>query len=105
MTKSEIHAVFTAGFATIAGLIRRLLVMSIILFFQIANQPGSDLAAYTGFGISASQLLSASVMAAPASLAIAKLLYPETEKSQTKAGDIKVPKGSVEIVKFFTHSF
>jgi pyrimidine nucleoside transport protein len=33
-------------------------------------------------------------MAAPASLALAKLLYPETEKSQTKAGDIKVPKGS-----------
>ncbi|KZS13466.1 Solute carrier family 28 member 3 [Daphnia magna] len=73
MTKSEIHAVFTAGFATIAG---------------------SDLAAYTAFGISASQLLSASVMAAPVALAVSKLLYPETEKSQTKARDIKVPKGS-----------
>ncbi|KAI9560233.1 hypothetical protein GHT06_014247 [Daphnia sinensis] len=73
MTKSEIHALFTAGFATIAG---------------------SDLAAYTAFGISASQLLSASVMAAPVALAVSKLLYPETEKSQTKARDIKVPKGS-----------
>jgi pyrimidine nucleoside transport protein len=33
-------------------------------------------------------------MAAPAALALAKLFYPETEKSQTKAGDIKMPKGS-----------
>jgi pyrimidine nucleoside transport protein len=55
---------------------------------------GSVLAAYISFGISASQLLSASVMAAPAALALAKLFYPETEKSQTKAGDIKMPKGS-----------
>ncbi|KZS13467.1 Solute carrier family 28 member 3 [Daphnia magna] len=73
MTKSEIHAVMVGGFATIAG---------------------SVLAAYISFGISASQLLSASVMAAPAALALAKLFYPETEKSQTKAGDIKVPKGT-----------
>lgn len=53
------------------------------------------MAAYISFGISASQLLSASVMAAPAALALSKLLYPETEKSQTKAGDIHVPKGFV----------
>merc|ERR1719234_1150107 len=45
MTKSEIHAVMTGGFATIAG---------------------SVLAAYISFGIDASHLLSASVMSAPA---------------------------------------
>lgn len=47
--------VMTGGFATIAG---------------------SVLAAYISFGISASHLLSASVMSAPAALSMAKLMYP-----------------------------
>ena len=64
MTKSEIHAVMTGGFATIAG---------------------SVLAAYISFGIDASHLLSASVMSAPAALAFSKLFYPETKKSKTSA--------------------
>ncbi|KAM9206923.1 solute carrier family 28 member 3 isoform 1-T1 [Dugong dugon] len=58
VTRSELHAVMTAGFATIAG---------------------SVLGAYISFGVSASHLLTASVMSAPASLAIAKLFWPETE--------------------------
>ncbi|NXF93556.1 S28A3 protein, partial [Eubucco bourcierii] len=58
ITKSELHAVMTAGFATIAG---------------------SVLGAYISFGVSASHLLTASVMSAPASLAISKLFWPETE--------------------------
>ncbi len=75
MTKSELHAVMTGGFATIAG---------------------SVLGAYISFGIDASHLLSASVMSAPAALAIAKLFYPETEESHTKtADDMKLPKGYV----------
>ncbi|UYV76266.1 SLC28A3 [Cordylochernes scorpioides] len=45
--------------------------------------------------ISASHLLSASVMSAPAALAYAKLLYPESEESVTLAKDIRVEKGSV----------
>jgi len=49
----------TGGFATIAGTV---------------------LAAYISFGIDAAQLISASVMAAPAALAFSKLFYPETEK-------------------------
>ncbi|EFX87746.1 hypothetical protein DAPPUDRAFT_22032, partial [Daphnia pulex] len=73
MTKSELHAVMTGGFATIAG---------------------GVLAAFISFGISASHLLSASVMSAPAALAFSKLFYPESEKSQTKAGDVKIPKGT-----------
>ncbi|XP_071829074.1 solute carrier family 28 member 3-like [Apostichopus japonicus] len=73
MTKSELHAVMTGGFATIAG---------------------SVLGAYIAFGISASHLLSASVMSAPAALAIAKLFYPETEKSRFKTmEEIDLPKG------------
>ncbi|XP_069737255.1 solute carrier family 28 member 3 [Phaenicophaeus curvirostris] len=59
VTKSELHAVMTAGFSTIAG---------------------SVLGAYISFGVSASHLLTASVMSAPASLATSKLFWPETEK-------------------------
>lgn len=62
LTKSELHSVMTGGFATIAG---------------------GVMAAYIAFGIPAEHLLSASVMSAPAALAVSKLLYPETEKPQT----------------------
>ncbi len=63
LTRAELHAVMTGGFATIAG---------------------GVMAAYIAFGIPAEHLLSASVMSAPAALAVSKLLYPETEKPQTQ---------------------
>ncbi|XP_026530504.1 solute carrier family 28 member 3 [Notechis scutatus] len=73
VTKSELHAIMTAGFATIAG---------------------SVLGAYISFGVSASHLLTASVMSAPAALAVAKLFWPETEKPQINAQrDTKMEKG------------
>ncbi|XP_017261483.1 sodium/nucleoside cotransporter 1 [Kryptolebias marmoratus] len=73
MTKSEIHAVMTGGFATIAG---------------------SVMGAFISFGIDASSLISASVMAAPCALAISKLSYPETEESHfTSEKNIKVSCG------------
>lgn len=72
MTKSELHAVMTGGFATIAG---------------------SVLAAYISFGVDASHLLSASVMSAPAALAFAKLFYPETKQTRTSFKDIRIEKG------------
>ncbi|XP_031603153.1 sodium/nucleoside cotransporter 1 [Oreochromis aureus] len=73
MTKSEIHAVMTGGFATIAG---------------------SVMGAFISFGIDASSLISASVMAAPCALAISKLSYPETEESRFKSKqNIKVASG------------
>uniref|UniRef100_A0A3Q4N2V4 Solute carrier family 28 member 1 n=1 Tax=Neolamprologus brichardi TaxID=32507 RepID=A0A3Q4N2V4_NEOBR len=73
MTKSEIHAVMTGGFATIAG---------------------SVMGAFISFGIDASSLISASVMAAPCALAISKLSYPETEESCFKSKqNIKVASG------------
>jgi len=63
MTISELHAVMTGGFATIAG---------------------GVLAAYVSFGISPRHLIAASVMSAPAALAISKIMYPETEVSPTQ---------------------
>ncbi|XP_029992728.1 sodium/nucleoside cotransporter 1 [Sphaeramia orbicularis] len=64
MTKSEIHAVMVGGFATIAG---------------------SVMGAFISFGIDASSLISASVMAAPCVLAMSKLSYPETKESPFKS--------------------
>lgn len=72
MTNSELHAVLTGGFATIAG---------------------SVLAAYISFGVEPVHLISASVMNAPAALAFSKLFYPETEESKTNANNIKIEGG------------
>ncbi|XP_074850270.1 solute carrier family 28 member 3 isoform X1 [Carettochelys insculpta] len=72
-TISELHSVMSAGFSTIAG---------------------SVLGAYISFGVSASHLLAASVMSAPASLAISKLFWPETKIPQiTLKSGIKMEKG------------
>jgi pyrimidine nucleoside transport protein len=76
MTKSEIHAVMTGGYATIAG---------------------GVMAAYILFGVPANHLLSASVMSAPAALAVSKLFHPETEKSRTTAGDVKKLSTGTEV--------
>ena len=71
MTKSEIHAVMTGGFATISGTV---------------------LAAFISFGIDPAHLLSASVMSAPAALGLAKLFYPETEDSKADLTAFKSEK-------------
>ena len=68
LTISELHAVMTGGFATIAG---------------------GVMAAYIAFGISPSHLIAASVMSAPAALVISKMFVPETEHSLT-AGRVAV---------------
>ncbi len=62
MTESEIMAVMIGGFATIAG---------------------SVMAAYVRMGIPAEHLMTASVISAPASLLIAKIMVPETETPVT----------------------
>jgi CNT family concentrative nucleoside transporter len=67
MTISELNAVMVGGFATIAG---------------------SVMAAYVGMLKDvvpniAGHLLAASIMSAPAGLMMAKLFYPETERSKT----------------------
>ncbi|KAH9523620.1 hypothetical protein Btru_040466 [Bulinus truncatus] len=67
MTNSEIHAVMTGGFATIAGAV---------------------MAAYITYKVPANHLLSASAMSAPAALAMSKLFYPETAKSKHSDKDV-----------------
>ncbi len=68
MTQSELFAVMTGGFATVAG---------------------GTLGAYLSFGLPTEHLIAAFFMTAPTSLVVAKLLYPETEVSDT-AGQVRV---------------
>lgn len=66
MTKSELMAIMTGGFSTAAGSVLALYVL------WLQSIPGI-----------AGHLLAASIMSAPAALAIAKIIYPETEISET----------------------
>lgn len=79
MTVSEIHVIMVSGFATVSG---------------------SVLAAYISYGAEASHLITSSVMAAPAALGYAKLLYPETEESKTKSGNMALEKSWVYYMIF-----
>lgn len=72
MTKSELMAVMTGGFATVSGGVLAIYVS------WLSNIPGI-----------AGHLLAASVMSAPAALVIAKIIYPETEVSDTM-GDLNI---------------
>jgi concentrative nucleoside transporter, CNT family len=67
MTQSELMAVMTGGFATVAGGVMAAYVGFLIAFFP-------DVAGH---------LLAASVMSAPAALVFAKLMYPEKEIPET----------------------
>jgi CNT family concentrative nucleoside transporter len=62
MTMSELNAVMIGGFANISG---------------------SLIAGFSGLGISAGHLVTASVISAPASLLVAKILLPETGRPAT----------------------
>ena len=72
MTKSELMAVMTGGFATVSGGVLAIYVSWLTDIQGIAGH-----------------LLAASVMSAPAALVVAKIIYPETEESQTM-GDVNV---------------
>ena len=74
-TTSELNAIMVGGFGTIAG---------------------SVMAGYISMGIPAGHIMIASCMAAPASLMVAKIIFPETEHSET-AGDVKLPKLDVGV--------
>ncbi len=63
MTKSELMAVMTGGFATVAGGVMAIYVG------MLENVPGI-----------AGHLMAASIMSAPAALVIAKIMYPESER-------------------------
>jgi CNT family concentrative nucleoside transporter len=68
MTKSELLSSMTGSMACIAG---------------------GVMAVYIQMGVDAKYLLAASIMAAPAALVISKIVYPETEPSETK-GEVKL---------------
>jgi len=72
MTRSELMAVMTGGFATVAGGVLAIYVM------MLQGIPGV-----------AGHLVTASIMAAPCALAVAKLMFPETETPVT-AGTLQV---------------
>lgn len=71
MTRSELFALMTGGMATIAGGVLAAYVMLL---------GGTDPAAQAFF---AKHLISASIMAAPAALVVAKIILPEREPSET----------------------
>lgn len=85
MTNSEVLTVMVGGMATIAGGVMASYIQMLGQSFADAHQiPLAE--AQLKFAV---QLLAASVMAAPASLAISKIIYPETEEPQTK-GTVKL---------------
>lgn len=71
MTNSELMASMSGSFACIAG---------------------GVMATYIKFGVPAEYLIAASIMAAPGALAISKIIYPETEESET-TGTVKLKVG------------
>lgn len=83
MTKSELLASMTGSMACIAG---------------------GVMAIYIGMGVPAHYLLAASVMAAPAALVVSKIVFPETEESQTR-GEVKleVKQTSSNIMDAISH--
>ena len=74
LTLAEIHQIMTCGFATIAG---------------------SVLVAYMSLGLNAQALVSSCIMSIPASLAVSKMRYPETEETLT-SGQVVIPEESEE---------
>lgn len=79
MTRSEILAIMVGGMATVAG---------------------GVMAGYVAMGVNAGHLLTASIMAAPAGLVMAKILVPETEESKTKdSTDIVVENTASNLVE------
>ncbi|MDO6802256.1 nucleoside transporter C-terminal domain-containing protein [Wenyingzhuangia sp. 1_MG-2023] len=67
MTKSELMTIMVGGFATVAGGVMAIYVK---MLHQIPNIAG--------------HLMAASIMSAPAAIVVAKIMYPETQKSETE---------------------
>ena len=88
MTESELFTMMVGGMATIAGG---------VLAAYITMLGGADEAARIFY---AKHLLSASIMAAPATIVIAKLLKPETEESVTKGKvSLHVEKTATNVIE------
>lgn len=85
MTKSELLTVMTGGMATIAGGVMAAYVQMLGNSYSAAQGVPLDV----GRLMFAEQLLGASLMAAPAALVIAKILFPEVQEPVTK-GNVKM---------------
>jgi CNT family concentrative nucleoside transporter len=88
MTKSELLASMSGSLACIAGGI-------LVVYVNMGAAAGLDLAP---------KLIAASLMAAPGALVISKILFPETEESQTM-GNVKLEVKSpyVNIIDAISH--
>ncbi len=96
LTKSEMLTIMVGGMCTIAGGVLAAYVQ--MLGFSYAKAHGLEISsAQAQF---AAQLLGASIMAAPAGLAISKILFPETEESETKGTvKIKIEKNASNVIE------
>src|SRR6185295_1671899 len=83
LTSAEIHQIMCSGFATIAG---------------------SGLVAYISMGVNGQSLISSCVMSVPASLAVSKLRFPETEETLT-AGRVVIPDDDEHRAANALHAF
>lgn len=83
MTMSELLASMTGSMACIAG---------------------GVMAVYIALGVPAEYLIAASLMAAPGALVISKIVWPETEESETKKEvTLKVKKNTYNILDAISH--
>jgi len=83
MTMSELLASMTGSLACIAG---------------------GVMAVYIGLGVPAEYLLTASIMAMPGALVISKLVWPETEESETASNiSLEVKKNHVNLIDAIAH--
>ena len=96
MTQSELYTIMVGGMATVAGGVMASYVQLL----------GISLAAAKGIPVTAAQLqfavhlITASVMAAPASIVISKILHPETEVPKTKGTvKVKVEKDASNVIE------
>ncbi|MBP1657051.1 MAG: Na+ dependent nucleoside transporter domain protein [Bacteroidetes bacterium] len=96
MTNSELLTIMVGGMCTIAGGVMAAYVQ--MLGFAYAQKNGLPLD--VGQAKFAAQLLGASIMAAPAGLAISKLLFPETGDPETKGTvRVKIERTSSNIIE------
>ncbi|KAL8832778.1 MAG: hypothetical protein Q9191_000050 [Dirinaria sp. TL-2023a] len=82
-TQAELHQIMCSGFATIAG---------------------SVLVAYIALGVNGQALVSSCIMSIPASLAISKLRYPESEETLTN-GRVVIPDDEEDRAANSLHAF
>jgi CNT family concentrative nucleoside transporter len=96
LTRSELLTIMVGGMCTIAGGVLAAYVQ--MLGSAYASTRGMDV--MTGQVMFAAQLLGASIMAAPAGLAVSKILFPETGDPVTKGTvRVKVEKNADNVIE------